>query len=993
MSITRQELLNAEAAQHAAAHDRSPQVRLVAGPGTGKSFAIEERVYWLLKNGISPAAIFVVSFTRAASAELGARIRSHCQRRGINEAPNVSVTTLHSLALRILKRAGQLEQYPTDPAVLDRWECKNIFDSEFSKTAALQPARCAEIRREHEAFWNTRSWTPPNFTPPAPPITDAERSSFIAFNGPRTQVYSCVLPGQIVYQCIEQVAAGTLNPVEILGIQHLIVDEHQDLNPCDLEFVEQLTNAGVTTFIAGDDDQSIYSFRFASPSGIQTFNTKHPSAATHLLEACFRCTPSILDAAKSVLARNPSPQRIPKNLRSLYKTSTPPVAGILHLWSFGQHKQEAAAIATSCQALINAGTPHREIIILLSNRALQEKPITDALEAAQIPYSPPREDGYNESDDGRFVLSCLRIACNKGDFVAQRTLLGILPGTGVSTCNTIAQKVLLHNLRYPDLFNKELPESIFSGRETQAIQKAAAIQITISPWTAENTLEDCVHDISELLIEHFDTDSADRWFAAIDSLPSQSTLKEVLLYLQADTDDQQRTILDDIALRHENIPPSTTVLPSRVRMMTVHGSKGLNALVVFVPGMEEKIWPGEHRIPYPGLVQESARLLYVAITRARAACIISFTKRRVVFGKMQSQTPSRFNAQLNGRFLPRQSGLSSVEASAISNCIDALQLPPTQITPAPLPSSHVPLSPQAETSSVTNRSQLPDQSILLDDLRRKISDRQVLCIIGAGVSIATTAGALTASWLGLLRNGLDYCMQVVQPMPPSSWRDNVHHDIETGQSTGDTSLLLSAAEKISLKLRSSSGDEYANWLDHSIGQLSVKSPSLVRSILALETPIATTNYDGLFEEASGLPPISSRDPRDIERAFRGEQRGVVHLHGWWKHADTVVLGIRTYEELLRNTHMQSVLRALASMKTLLFIGFGSGLGDPNFEALLNWRTSTFKNSPYRHYQLVKYGETIPSGSGLTSIFYGTEYSDLEPFVKSLRPSSRPAKVL
>ncbi|WP_224366701.1 UvrD-helicase domain-containing protein [Hyalangium versicolor] len=939
MGITQQEQALAEAAQHAAAHDTSPQVRLVAGPGTGKSFAIEERVYWLLKSETPAEAIFVVSFTRAAAIELGARIRRYCEKKGLDNASKVSVTTLHSLALRVLKRAGQLEQYPSDPVVLDRWECKNIFDKEFSHTSKYNPSRCAKIREEHEAFWNTRTWGPPNYIPPDPPISESERSAFNTFNGPRTQTYSCVLPGQIIYQCIEQVAAGTLEPVGLLGIQHLIVDEFQDLNPCDLEFVDHLVEAGVPTFIAGDDDQSIYSFRYASPQGIQTFDTKYPSARTHRLDACFRCTPSILATATTVLSRNLSPQRIPKALRSLYATATPPVTGSVRLWSFSSHKQEANAIASSCQALADAGVLHREIIILLSNRKLQEQALTDAFDAAQIPYSPPREDGYSDSDEGRFALSCLRIVCNKNDFVAYRTLLGILPQVGIATCNKIAENVLLHNLRYPDLFEGTLPANVFGSRETQALSQASAIRSVIGLWIPSAALEDHSDELADLLLTHFGETAHERWLAAIDILPSQSTLKETLTYLQAETDDQQASVLDDIALRLGAEPPSATTSSSRVRMMTAHGAKGLGAQVVFVPGMEESIWPGESRARYPGLVQEAARLLYVAITRARGACILSFAKKRLVFGRMKPQTASRFATQLNGRFLPRQEGLTATEATEIEDCISALQLQPPQAAPAvaqnPKPPNAVPTSAgktnlakasppslisiastdtPKQASSMNLKPQIPDQSILTDDLRSQIRNRQVLCIIGAGVSIAATGGNPVASWLGLLHHGLRYCMQVVQPTPPPQWQQNVYNDIETGRETGDTLLLLSAAEKISSKLGAPNGGEYANWLELAMGSLKANSQSLIRAILALGVPVATTNYDGLFEEVSELPAISPRDTRDIERVFRGQQAGVVHLHGWWRHAETVVLGIRSYDQVLANAQGQALLRALASMK-------------------------------------------------------------------------------
>src|SRR5208282_5223189 len=134
-----------------------------------------------------------------------------------------------------------------------------------------------------------------------------------AFHGPRTQSYSCVLPGEIVGQCVAHMKAGTLNVVGLLNLEHLVVDEFQDLNPMDLRFVDAMAAQGARLFVAGDDDQSIYSFRFASPAGIQTFITTYPHSGQHILTACFRSTPAVLAAGQTLIAANAQPGRIPKN--------------------------------------------------------------------------------------------------------------------------------------------------------------------------------------------------------------------------------------------------------------------------------------------------------------------------------------------------------------------------------------------------------------------------------------------------------------------------------------------------------------------------------------------------------------------------------------------------------------------------------------------------------------------------------------------------------
>jgi hypothetical protein len=236
MPITHAQIQIAQTRQHVAAHDMSSQVRLIAGPGSGKSFAIQERVKWLLDRNIPPELIFVVSFTRASTLDLRNRIMKYCQNAGYQNLEQLNVSTLHSLALRALRAAGLLA-YPVDPLVLGDWEQENVLDAEFSRTSGYlanegvgySPGRCKAIRVDYEAFCGTGQWLPPNHIPPDPPITDEERINYERFHDPRTQTYSCVLPGEIVRQCVVNMDAGLLNPANLLKIQYLIVDEYQDL--------------------------------------------------------------------------------------------------------------------------------------------------------------------------------------------------------------------------------------------------------------------------------------------------------------------------------------------------------------------------------------------------------------------------------------------------------------------------------------------------------------------------------------------------------------------------------------------------------------------------------------------------------------------------------------------------------------------------------------------------------------------------------------------
>lgn len=666
MPITPTQVRAAQAVQHAAAHDAAAQVRLVAGPGTGKSFTIEERVRWLLAQGTAPGEICAVSFTRASSLDLRRRIQSFCQQNGQPTATNVRVSTLHSLALRTLRAGGFLTAYPAEPLVMSTWELETIFDAEFGSTRNLGKTRCEQVRLDHEAFWSTGQWGPPNYIPPNPAISAAERAHFQQFHGPRTQIYSCVLPGEIIRQCVDHMNAGTLDPVALLSIRHLIVDEYQDLNPVDLEFVDLMAARGVLLFVAGDDDQSIYSFRYASPAGLQNFPIRYPAAGQHTLLDCFRCTPAVLAAGQAVIGANPDPARISKNHVSLYATAAPPQQGVVHRWSFTSGGAEARAVAESCRDLLQAGINPREILILLSNTRTLWSELRAEFQTASVPCEPPRAETFLDSVTGRCVLAVLRIVCDAYDYVAHRTVLGLLRGVGVGTCNSIAGAVITNNLNFRDIFYQPLPGGVFTGRPLTGLNRARTVLAQAATWQSTDTLAQRAADIAGIVTSMFGTHEAHAWQTFAATLPAGATIGEVRDFLWADTDEQQSALLQAVYERLNQPIPGAGLLPDRVRVLTMHGAKGLSAKVVFIPGLEEQILPGPWRQPYPGLVLEAARLLYVSVTRARGACVISFARTRIVNGQFSQQVPSRFCAQLGGGFGPRASGLSVPEVQALA---------------------------------------------------------------------------------------------------------------------------------------------------------------------------------------------------------------------------------------------------------------------------------------------------------------------------------------
>ena len=281
---------------------------------------------------------------------------------------------------------------------------------------------------------------------------------------------------------------------------------------------------------------------------------------------------------------------------------------------------------------------------------------------------------------------------------------------------------------------------------------------------------------------------------------------------------------------------------------------------------------------------------------------------------------------------------------------------------------------------------MPPTDDLLQNLCAEIAQGRVLAIIGAGVSIGATKGHPQSSWTGLLESGIERCLTVAHPLP-LGWSERLHENIHSG----DPQLLLATAQEISLQLGAPEGGEYRRWLRETVGSLPLHDRIVLDALRDLPVILATTNYDSLLEEVTGLAPVTWRDRTNAERVLRGEDRGIVHLHGFWNEPESVILSLRSYEEISRNEHVQSMLRALRFLRTFLFVGCGDGLADPNFGAFLRWSRKIFRTSEARHFRLrldcevAKVQAHHPPEERIFALPYGPDHTSLGPFLRSLAP--------
>ncbi len=273
--------------------------------------------------------------------------------------------------------------------------------------------------------------------------------------------------------------------------------------------------------------------------------------------------------------------------------------------------------------------------------------------------------------------------------------------------------------------------------------------------------------------------------------------------------------------------------------------------------------------------------------------------------------------------------------------------------------------------------------LLLEQLKSEIATRgRTLAILGAGVSVAASGNNSVASWKGLLLDGVQRCVGLGRCTSEAA--DRLRAQID-----GDMIDLLCAAENISQRL-DAPGPDYSRWLEETVGALQVQSAEVISAIADLGITIATTNYDDLIEQVTGLRPVTWREKNRAESLLHGRSHGVLHLHGHWEQPDSVVLGIRSYDSILANDHAQDIMKAIRFTRTILYIGFGAGLNDLNFGAFLRWSGQVFADSQFPHFRLCLTSELSdvrqqhPRTQRIEPIDFGSSHGDLPKFLRSLR---------
>jgi DNA helicase II / ATP-dependent DNA helicase PcrA len=370
--------------------------------------------------------------------------------------------------------------------------------------------------------------------------------------------------------------------------------------------------------------------------------------------------------------------------------AAPPVQGVLYVWSFATAQAERNAIAQSCHQLINGPLAGQEdqIVILISNRRLQVGPITQELANLGIAFDAPGGATTRDEHPIRAAYSILRILRDRiaarPDYIVFRDMLALLHGVGVGTAMRVSDLCVNNHQNFHDLFHIAAIPHWLTGRNAAAVGRVRAIIQQVAAWTVQDTIGARAGDIAQILSNIVFTGSAQlpnylqEWNGLAASLPQGMTIEELLAFFESDDEAAQRGILDAVNTRL-GIGAQGVVPQKRIRILTMHGAKGLSGKVVFMPSAEQGIMPSFKAIYAVGLLNEQRRLFYVSLTRAKAACIITHSALHVGAEAFQIQQQpqvrlprSQFLNEMASPSTNRIRGLTVAETTQIATAVNNL---------------------------------------------------------------------------------------------------------------------------------------------------------------------------------------------------------------------------------------------------------------------------------------------------------------------------------
>lgn len=609
-------------------------VLVLAGAGTGKTRVLTTRLAHILATGRArPWEMLVVTFTNKAAREMRERIGNLIgdQAEGLRW-----LGTFHSVAAQILRRHAELVGLQSSFTILDTDDqerlLKQLLEAANVDTKKHTPKSLAAAI-DH---WKNRGWTPEKLPPSEDFAEGRGKALYTAYQNRLRTLNACDFGDLLLHNLTILSQNADLAKEYRRRFKYILVDEYQDTNVAQYLWLRLLTSSTGNVCCVGDDDQSIYGWRGAEVDNILRFEKDFPGAKVIRLEQNYRSTVHILGAAGALIAANK--ERLGKQLWTEDESGDK-----VRVRGFWDGDAEARMIAEEVEDARRRGIPYRDIAVLV-RASFQMRAFEERFVMLAIPYKVIGGPRFFERAEIRDAHAYLRLLQSENDDLAFERIVNV-PKRGVG--DTSVQKIL-HIGRENGVSAMQAVRHLMQADELPGRTRTPLTNFVrdLDRWRDLLKMGTPHWQVMESVLDesgYTDMQKADR----TSGQTRLDNLKELVQSMQQF--DTLQAYLEHVSLvmdLERNADEESS--DGAVQIMTLHGAKGLEFPLVFLPGWEEGVFPSQRSIDEKGLkgLEEERRLAYVGVTRAKRDARISFAANRMVYGRWTTQLPSRFVDEL-----------------------------------------------------------------------------------------------------------------------------------------------------------------------------------------------------------------------------------------------------------------------------------------------------------------------------------------------------------
>lgn len=613
---------------------------ILAGAGSGKTSTMTHRIaYMIREKGIDPYNILAVTFTNKAAGEMRERVEAL-----VGEGLNMWILTFHSACLRMLRSHAEVLGYGRDFAVYDPTDqktlVKNIIKELGIDGKRYTPAyflgvisKCKEQKIAPEDYIKING--DDMKTKQIGSVYDRYQKTLKKNNA---MDFDDLLLNAV--KLFEQDEAVLLKYQR--RFRYIMVDEYQDTNQIQYAFIKMLAEAHDNICVVGDDDQCIYQWRGADIRNILEFEKDFKNAKVIKLEQNYRSTANILEAAHSVISNNR--ERKPKKLW----TSQEDGSKIVYRRAEDE-RDEAYFIAGEINRMKGTDRRYSDFAILYRTNA-QSRTFEEALSRRGIPYRVLGGLRYYDRKEIKDMMCYLRLVQNQSDDLALTRIINE-PKRGIGG-KTVEKLQALANVRNESMFSTLLDRQVVSSFSAKVSVNIADLALLISSYAEEkdNLRISDIYDGILVKSGYLKALEDQNTLEAESRIENLMEFKSVIhTYEEEDPDITLAEFMERIALMADVDNHDTD--ENAVVLMTMHSAKGLEFPFVFMPGMEDGLFPGWRAFDSQDGLEEERRLCYVGITRAKERLWMTSAERRTLYGKTDYTRESQFLRELDRKLV------------------------------------------------------------------------------------------------------------------------------------------------------------------------------------------------------------------------------------------------------------------------------------------------------------------------------------------------------